>query len=106
MTDETALSAEDALANDLYVAVVNPDLTWWDDLTPEMQDGWRRGARLLAARSQPATEGLTRLRKAAQAVIDSCNYVDGTAQEMADDRALDRLRAALAATEPAGDERT
>lgn len=34
----------EALANDLYVRVVRPELTWWDDLTPETQEGWRRAA--------------------------------------------------------------
>ena len=32
------------LANALYVAVVEPELTWWDDLPPESQEAWLRGA--------------------------------------------------------------
>jgi hypothetical protein len=36
--------AQAALANQLYVLVVNPDLAWWDDLDPEMQAGWLRAA--------------------------------------------------------------
>ena len=35
----------DDLANKMYVAAVQPDTLWWDDLPPEMQDGWRRAAR-------------------------------------------------------------
>ena len=28
----------------IYKAVVNPDLMWWDDLTPEMQEAYLRAA--------------------------------------------------------------
>ena len=43
------MSDEELIANDLYVAVVQPETIWWDDLTPEMQEGWRRGARRVMA---------------------------------------------------------
>lgn len=36
---------EDTLANALYVACVQPELTWWDDLPPDAQEAWRRAAR-------------------------------------------------------------
>lgn len=35
----------DALANAIYVAAVQPDTIWWDDLPPEAQDAWRAAAR-------------------------------------------------------------
>ena len=38
---------DDELANAIYVALVNPDTTWWDDLTPDMQEGYRRAARVV-----------------------------------------------------------
>lgn len=34
----------DRIANAIYVGLVNPDLTWWDDLDPEMQAAYRRAA--------------------------------------------------------------
>ncbi|HVM30742.1 MAG TPA: hypothetical protein VM305_08270 [Candidatus Limnocylindrales bacterium] len=44
------------IANDLYIRVVQPDTIWWNDLTPEMQEGWLRAARyvqrVLAAAAQ------------------------------------------------------
>lgn len=43
----------DQLANDLYVAVVQPDTIWWDDLTPEMQDAWRRAAKVATPAASP-----------------------------------------------------
>lgn len=33
------------VANAIYVAMVNPDLTWWDDLDPELREAYLRGAR-------------------------------------------------------------
>ena len=68
MTEQEA--DDDALANAIYVGVVNPDLTWWDDLTPEMQDAYRAGARavrqFLATPQAPDTglrEALDRVQK-------------------------------------------
>lgn len=37
----------DYIANMLYVSVAQPDTIWWDDLTPDMQDAWRRAARVV-----------------------------------------------------------
>jgi len=44
----------DALANDIYVYVCRPETIWWDDLTPEMQDDWRRAARMVEGRQSEA----------------------------------------------------
>ncbi len=43
----------DKVANELYVRVVQPDTIWWDDLTPEMKDAWRRAARWVLLETQP-----------------------------------------------------
>ena len=50
------MSDRETLADRLYRAVVQPEMTWWDDLTPEMQGGWLRGADVAEAAS---LDGLT-----------------------------------------------
>lgn len=47
MTIPTQPSDLEALANRLYVAVVQPDTIWWDDLTPDLKEGWLRAARAM-----------------------------------------------------------
>jgi len=42
MSDRTPTALDEA-ASRLYNAVVQPETIWYDDLTPEMQAGWRRG---------------------------------------------------------------
>lgn len=42
MADDEEL---EQLASDLYIRVVQPDLTWFGDLTPEMREAWLRAAR-------------------------------------------------------------
>ena len=56
-------------AEALYIAVVRPETIWWDDLTPEMQDGWRRGVARAYAATMPSPDveapiDLDRLAKA------------------------------------------
>ena len=61
---EPRTPSTEELANDLYVTVVNPDLTWWDDLPPGMQEGWLRAAALVERRARAASEQAAELRRA------------------------------------------
>ena len=59
----------EAVANAIYVAMVQPDTIWWDDLTPEMQEPFLRAARRLSVTAPD------RLREAAQAVVDAIDVL-------------------------------
>lgn len=63
MTD--APTPREVLADALYKAVVQPELTWWDDLTPEMQEDWLRAADVALTRRGPLD--VERLRRAHRA---------------------------------------
>ena len=47
---DAALLDVERLAVDLYNAVAMPETIWWDDLSEEMHEDWRRGARAILAR--------------------------------------------------------
>lgn len=98
----------DARAEALYIAVVRPETIWWDDLTPEMQDGWRRGVARAYAATMPSPDvetpiDLDRLAKAlciehGPEFDEARLHVDDACRVQARSVAATYARLALAAT--------
>ncbi len=70
------MSDRETLADRLYKAVVQPELTWWDDLTPEMQESWLRAADV--ARAEAASfDGLDAYIERLRAKVEAMTYSEG-----------------------------